>query len=84
MDNHFDITINYKGESTVFAGEFIPAGFSYKIIVDLNGHPVSFEPDEERNFRALVNAGDQWKISAADKAAIEGIATELMRMFRSS
>lgn len=84
MDNQFDITIHHKGEPTLFTGEFIPAGFSYKIIVDVNGHPVSFEPDEERNFRALVNADDQWKISTADKAVMEGIAAELMRMFRSS
>jgi hypothetical protein len=30
-------------------------GFTYKIKVEVNGQEVLFEPDEERNYRAIGN-----------------------------
>jgi hypothetical protein len=50
----FDITINHRGESRTFRGRFNTYGFSYRFIVEVNGIEVIYEPDEERNLRAVV------------------------------
>jgi hypothetical protein len=46
----FEITV----EGKEYKGELIAYGYSYKIVFLINDIPVSFEPDEERNFRAIV------------------------------
>jgi len=50
----FDITVEHRGVSRTFQGRFNTYGFSYRFIVEINGMEVIFEPDEERNLRAVV------------------------------
>jgi hypothetical protein len=62
----FTITVNYKGSLTEFDAELRPWGYSWKIIVFVNEQEIIFEPDEERNFRAIL-ANE----SARDKTDVE-------------
>lgn len=41
-------------EGKIYKGTLHTYGYSYKIVMDVAGRQVSFEPDEERNFRAIV------------------------------
>jgi len=50
----FDITVEYRGELRPFHGRLDSYGFSYRIIVEIDGREVIFEPDEERNLRAVL------------------------------
>ena len=50
----FDITINHRGVLRSFRGRFNTYGFSYRFIVEVNNIEVIYEPDEERNLRAVV------------------------------
>lgn len=58
MDSGFDLPVQYKNKEILFPAEFLKAGYSYKIQVDVYGQVIMFEPDEERNWRALVNVDD--------------------------
>jgi hypothetical protein len=55
MDDQFDIPVFYKGEELLFEGELLAYSYSYKIQVEVNGTMVLFEPDDERNLRAIIN-----------------------------
>jgi hypothetical protein len=66
----FNITIEEKE----YSGQLITFGYSYKIIMLIDDIPVSFEPDEERNFRAVVPAEQVNKISTR---LLKSIAEEL-------
>lgn len=55
MDETFDLPVLYKGEEQLFTSYFQQLGFTHRIIVDVYGTEVAFEPDEERNYRALLN-----------------------------
>jgi hypothetical protein len=55
MNDDFEIPVQYKGEERVFTGRLQPFGYSYRLIVDVNGTEIWFEPDEERNLRALTD-----------------------------
>jgi hypothetical protein len=54
-DEGFDLPVTYKGQELEYPAKLIRFGYSYKIEVDINGTAVAFEPDEERNWRALVD-----------------------------
>lgn len=58
MDNTFELDIDFKGQTLQFQGELIVSGYLHKIELDMNGTKVSFEPDEERTYRALMSLED--------------------------
>jgi hypothetical protein len=53
MDD-FDLSIDHRGVTKTFHGTFGKYGWSYRFILDVDGTEVIFEPDEERNLRAIV------------------------------
>lgn len=55
MDELFDIPVTYKGKDLLFKGELLAYTYSYKIQVEVDGNLVLFEPDDERNLRAMIN-----------------------------
>jgi len=58
MDEQFDLPIQYKGDHLIFKGALIVHGYTHKFNVDVNGQTIVFEPDEERNYRAVINPLD--------------------------
>jgi len=58
MENTFDLDVDFNGQTYEFAGELIISGYVHRIELDVNGTRVSFEPDEERNYRALLSMQD--------------------------
>lgn len=54
MDNSFVIPVLYKGKEIGFNAQLLALGYTHKIQVDVNGQEVLFEPDEERNYRAVI------------------------------
>jgi hypothetical protein len=66
----FEIEVN----GITFSGELLTYGYSYRIIVLVNDIPVAFEPDEERNLRAIVPPGEMDKV---DKNLLQAIGTAL-------
>ena len=51
----FEIEVEQAGEIHVFPAELRTMGYTFKIAVDLFGSEILFEPDEERNFRAVID-----------------------------
>jgi hypothetical protein len=82
MDNTFDIPLTYKSKDISFPAEYVGTGSSYKINVDVFGQVISFEPDEERNFRALVSYEDLQATDSVDKILVEQIARQLVVLFK--
>jgi len=63
MDVSFDLTLNYNRRELLLPARLIQFGYTYKIEVDLNGTLVSFERDEEKNWRALIDPNIETKIN---------------------
>lgn len=57
-----------------YEGSFVSFGHGYKIVVFIGDIPVTFEPDEERNFHAIVPPGEAGNI---DAGLLKKIAEEL-------
>lgn len=56
MNEPFELPVWYKGEELLFPVQLKQAGYSHLIVVDVYGQDVVFEPDEERNYKAIVQA----------------------------
>lgn len=82
MSESFEIPVDYKGKEHLFPAELISTGYSYKIIVDVFDTLVSYEPDEERNFRAVIDYENMQKNDLPDKALLEEIANTLISIFK--
>ena len=82
MDNCFTIPITYELKEYNFPAELIPYGFSYKIDVDVFGKFISFERDEEQNFRAVIKPDDLQEAGMTDKAILAAIANQLIILFK--
>jgi hypothetical protein len=58
MNEPFEIIVPYKGENLSFNARLIRYGYTHRIIVSVSGTDVVFEPDEEKNYRALIDSAD--------------------------
>jgi hypothetical protein len=76
MADSFIITVSWKNQEQQFQAELRMYGYTYKIAVMVDDTEVIFEPDEERNFRAMVPPDIELrKLPAA--GLLEAIAEEL-------
>jgi len=55
VDNIIHIPITYKGKEISYAARLIKFGYIHKFEIDFDGTPIIFEPDEERNYRAILD-----------------------------
>ncbi|MBD0298586.1 MAG: hypothetical protein ICV84_25860, partial [Flavisolibacter sp.] len=55
MDEPFKLPVTYKGKELLFPAHLLQLGYTHKFQVQVNGYEVFFEPDEERNYRAVVS-----------------------------
>jgi len=82
LDNNFELPITFKGIDYLFPATLITYGYSYKIAVTVFDTTVNFEPDEERNFRAVVNAEDINYSKKIDAALLQLIAATLEELLK--
>lgn len=77
MEDGFDISVPYKNGEAIVPVKLLAQGYTYKIEAVVNGTVVWFEPDEERNFRAVLPYDDEGKATPPDGALLQAIATAL-------
>lgn len=82
MNDDLEIPVNYKNRELIFIAQFIQFGYSYKFEVDVNGTAVFFEPDEERNFRAIIDPSIDNVNRKIDRVLIELIMESLTEMIK--
>ncbi len=54
MDD-FELPVKYKDQELTYPGHFRRWGYSYRIELEVDGFIIYFEPDEERNWRAMMD-----------------------------
>jgi hypothetical protein len=55
MDEPFELPVIYNGEEKLFPAQLQQTGYTHRFVVDVYGQEVLFEPDEERNYRAMTD-----------------------------
>ncbi|MEO8174753.1 MAG: hypothetical protein ABI581_16775 [Sediminibacterium sp.] len=81
MSERFELPLEYKGEELLLPAELLPMGFTHKIKVTIDSVDILFEPDEERNYRAVINNADLDKIPSLKKDLLQLICLTLDELF---
>lgn len=55
MKEDFQIPITLNGQELSFSACLVPSGYITKIVVNIYGEKIMYEPDEEGQYRALIN-----------------------------
>ena len=74
MDDYFEIPVMYKGEERSFTSRLLMTGYSHKFEVQVDEQLILFEPDEDQNYRAIIDQSQLEKISQMDVNLLQAIA----------
>jgi hypothetical protein len=77
MEDSFSIDVDFKGREYSFEALLVVVGYTFKFYVVINGVEVTFEPDEERNYRAIINVSDQSSIKGDDIELIKAVGDKI-------
>lgn len=55
MADSFNLPIEFNGKEYEYPTQIIRYGYTHKVQVDINSTIVTFEPDEDGNYRALTD-----------------------------
>jgi hypothetical protein len=75
--DEFELALNHKEMHLLLPVRLLNYGTAYKLEVEIDGTKVLFEPDEERNWRALISNEDAQANKRLDTALLELIAKQL-------
>ena len=73
-EHSFELPVTYKGQELSFSAWLLMIGYTHKIQVEVNGQLVKFEPDEEQNYRAVLDAAQLEKSNKLDIPILKAIA----------
>ena len=78
-EESFDLPVEYGGRELLLPGKFVQMGYTYKIFIETESGEIIFEPDEERNLRAVVNSDNGKEIPVS---LVHAIASALEKQLR--
>jgi hypothetical protein len=76
MGSDLTLSVTYRNQEYNFPAELRVFGYTHKIAVTVNDTIVLFEPDEERNYRAVIADSEKNK-KTIDPELLQAIAEEL-------
>ena len=83
MSDNFSLSIVYKNQEKEFPVTLLQQGYTYKLIVLIDDLEVSFEPDEERNFRVVAMPGqDEKQLEKIDRQLLQLLKEKLEEMLQ--
>jgi len=78
MAETFRLPVEYEGREEEYPAQIINHGYTQKVQVEVEGITVTFEPDEEGNYRALI---DPLISSSVDMGLLQAISETLGALF---
>ena len=82
MDEGFELPVRHNGKELLLPSQLVSFGWTHRINVEVYGIPVSYERDEEGQWRALVSAEDLAANKNIDVGLLEAIAHAIEEVLR--
>ena len=73
----FSISVSYLGKEYTFEARLATVGYPHEFFVLINGMEVIYEPDEERNYRVILNETDRAKVKDSDVELIKAVGDKI-------
>jgi hypothetical protein len=68
------LSVEYNGQEYLIPATLLVTGHAHKFIVEALGQQIIFEPDEGRNYRAVIPFENLGKEKNVDKELLEAIS----------
>jgi hypothetical protein len=81
MPESFDLPVWYKEKELMLPAELQAWSTAHRIIVTIEDFPFTFEPDEERSYRAVVPMEDRAKAENVDRDLLQAVSETLHDLF---
>lgn len=75
--NAIELPLTFKGKELLFPVHLLQYGSSYKLQVEIEDTTVFFEPDEERNWRAVLSYEDMQANKKLNAELLKAIAEKI-------
>lgn len=82
MEDHVELPVTYNNQQLNFPARLLNYGYSYKLEVNIDGAKLLFEPDEERNWRALITYEDLNADSKINVDLLKAIVSSIEQMMK--
>ena len=82
MEDSFSIDVDFRGMEYSFEARLVAIGYTHKFLIVINGVEVTFEPDEERNYRAILNTSEQSSMKAVDIELIKAVGKKIQSILQ--
>lgn len=73
MNESFELPVQFKDKTILLPAELTIWGYSHRILVTWEEQSIIFEPDEERNYRAIIEDAEKPPALEVVKAIAESI-----------
>lgn len=81
MSESFELPVWFKEKELLLPAEMHAWSTSHRIVVYIHDFPFTFEPDEERNYRAVIQVEDRDKAEKVDRELLQAVAETLHDLF---
>jgi hypothetical protein len=80
MNEPFDLPVLYNNKELLLPAQLHQYGYSFKIEVEVNGTPVFFERDEDRNWRAIIDPSTTEVNRSLISELLQAISTSIQQL----
>jgi hypothetical protein len=76
MHEPFELPVTFKGEELLFPAQLMQVGYIHHFLVNVYGTDMIYKPDEQRNYRAMV---EQEKLSKQVSVVLLRVVAETVQ-----
>lgn len=75
MHEEFQLPVSFNNQDYEFTAKLLQYGYTIKLQVEIEGQTVLYEPDEERNWRAVIPYEEIPNAKVINPALLQAVAT---------
>ena len=77
MAHLLELPVEFNEKELLFPLSIVPMGYTYRMVVTVNGQELTFERDEENQLRMLMRPDDMTNGKVVDPALVSAIMKSL-------
>ncbi len=82
MEDRFELPVVFKEQQLLFPTFLKVTGYTHKFVIEIEGQDIFFEPDEERNYRAVVPYEEIGKNKSINPELLKSIALAIEELVK--
>lgn len=82
MEESFELPVTYKGQELLFPAQLKQLGYTHQFVVTIYDQEAFFEPDEEQQYRAMLDPEAVQGNQKIDTGLLQAIAESIQEILK--